>query len=259
MSENFDEIVDNETGAIIPADEADEVSMTPVMTRKQAEKCVNNIHKAIGSLRQNMLDLYNGRGWDALGYPTWQSLAFNLFGFQQRQARYLLETARVEAQTAPLLESGVEEGLLRRLSDDGIQALKHLHPEVRATVIRKLAESEESPTLRVVLETIPSNMLLPRQIIQLEKLYAKDNPTPEVHTVDFEEMALKNIATITKAIHALDNEDVYAAIGYATFADLVLNELALFGRIFDPDTYGVWGDWDSPDQVEYDPDDDALE
>jgi L-lactate utilization protein LutC len=239
------EIFDNESGEIVPAHTT---SIAPTMTKAKAQKCVDNIRKAVGSLRENIVLLREGKGWEPLGFDNWYDMTFALFGLSQRQSRHLLETATVERETLPLLNPPAAH-LLTRLPDDAVQALKHITADHRAHILEHM-DTDSIPDVREVLERIEdAGMLTAKQVAQLDKLRAADS---DLHVEDFGADAQRKLESIEKAYVSLNNEEYWGALKYDSFEDMIRNELSFFAAIFNPvvERGGEWGDEDDTEALE---------
>lgn len=74
------------------------------MTADQARQCVEDIRTGIVNVGRRLLDLYEGRGWTALGYGNWRECAEREFGFKQSRVYQLLEAAEVERDISTMVE-----------------------------------------------------------------------------------------------------------------------------------------------------------
>src|SRR5262245_37821707 len=87
------------------------------MTATEARRCVTRIVQAMGEARAELLDLYERRGWLALGYGSWRECAIAEFGQSQSYLYRLLAAGQVEQRISPIGEIGVlPESQLRVLS-----------------------------------------------------------------------------------------------------------------------------------------------
>lgn len=98
---------------------------TTQMTEQEARDCVRQINEKLGSLRALLLDLYQRKGWQALGYGSWRDCAVNEFSYDTSYVYRLLAAAQVEQNlNSPMGE--IPERQLRELA--------HLEPEQQRTV-----------------------------------------------------------------------------------------------------------------------------
>lgn len=101
--------------SVTPFDQAD---IVPLMSADEARECVSRINGHMNSARAELLRLYEGRGWAALGYASWRECATAEFGGHERELYRALEAAQVEQNIRPLLTnlSNPAESHLRPLA-----------------------------------------------------------------------------------------------------------------------------------------------
>lgn len=96
------------------------MSATPavkVMTRDEARACADAINSRINEARALILDLYERKGWEALGYNSWRACVVAEFEQSKTHLYRQLEAARIEREISPFGEIGrIPEGQLRPLS-----------------------------------------------------------------------------------------------------------------------------------------------
>jgi hypothetical protein len=90
----------------------------PPMSTAEARQCVDEIRTGIVNVRQRLLDLYERRGWEALGYSSWRECAQAEFGHHQSYAYRLLEAAEIQRNISPIgeIEKPIRESQLRPLA-----------------------------------------------------------------------------------------------------------------------------------------------
>jgi len=76
----------------------------PAMTTDEARACVETINQQINGARADLLRLYEGRGWEALGYESWRACAVAEFGQSQARVYQLLQAAEIERRVSTKVE-----------------------------------------------------------------------------------------------------------------------------------------------------------
>lgn len=88
-----------------------------VMTETEARTCVAAINGHMNSARALLLDLYERRGWAALGYSSWRECAVAEFEDSQRHLYRQLEAAQIERRIDQIGQIGtIPESHLRPLT-----------------------------------------------------------------------------------------------------------------------------------------------
>jgi hypothetical protein len=86
------------------------------MTRADALKHVEAIKHSADDRRRHILALYEGRGWEALGYDNWRTCVQKEFGKSHQHLYRELAVVPVELEVSPIGEIGtIRESLLRPL------------------------------------------------------------------------------------------------------------------------------------------------
>lgn len=75
-----------------------------LLRRNDARKLADEIRRDIGRVRRNLLRLYEGRGWEALGYASWRQCVGREFKQAQSHMYRLLDAARINHQTVKRCE-----------------------------------------------------------------------------------------------------------------------------------------------------------
>lgn len=95
------------------------------MTADEARSCVHSINENLNNARVLLLDLYDRKGWAALGYANWRDCVEAEF---QQSKSYLyrqLEAGRIEREISPIGEIGrIPEGQLRGLDLEAVRQAK---------------------------------------------------------------------------------------------------------------------------------------
>jgi phage N-6-adenine-methyltransferase len=87
------------------------------MTYEEARSCVDQIASHIQNARALVLDLYERRGWEALGYASWRECVTAEFQASQSHMYRQLAAALVEREISPMGEIGmIPERPLRELT-----------------------------------------------------------------------------------------------------------------------------------------------
>lgn len=91
-------------------------NVRPMMDRVEARQVVNRINEGIGDLRRLIVDLYDRKGWQALGYDSWRACVVAEFEQSQSYLYRLLAAGKIEKDVSPIGEKGpIRESHLRPL------------------------------------------------------------------------------------------------------------------------------------------------
>ena len=95
-------------------------SPAKIMNVDEAKECVSKINAGLESVRNLILDLYERKGWQALGYKSWRECVTAEFPQKQRYLYYELKAAQTERNLLPDLHNcakdEIPESHLRPLS-----------------------------------------------------------------------------------------------------------------------------------------------
>jgi hypothetical protein len=144
----------------VPGQGSNEVP-TPVgslMTAAEARERVDQIKSQFGEIRKLVLDLFERKGWEALGYGSWRECVITEFTESQAHLYRLLDAAKIEKDLSQGVENQnaispngetapIPEGVLRPLS-------KLKEPEKRRTAWKKATENNPKPTAREVAKAV---------------------------------------------------------------------------------------------------------
>lgn len=75
------------------------------LTEAEARKLITEINAGVTSVRGLLLTLYEGGGWEALGYASWRECVTAEFTFEERHAYKLLTAAQIERRVCPAGQS----------------------------------------------------------------------------------------------------------------------------------------------------------
>lgn len=103
------------------------------MTVFEARECISKIKDGIHSVRALLLDLYERKGWEALGYNSWRSCVVAEFGEAERYLYRQLEAAQAERNLEICPMGQIPERQLRPLAS--------LLPEQQKEVWEKAVET----------------------------------------------------------------------------------------------------------------------
>ncbi len=85
-------------------------NITP-MSEQEAWECVSAIKENMESLRFMLLELHRRRGWEALGYDSWDDCATQEFGRSRSYVFKLLAAAQVEESLGSLVKSPIGDSV----------------------------------------------------------------------------------------------------------------------------------------------------
>jgi hypothetical protein len=92
---------------------------TKAMTYKEAKACVDGINSNMNNIRALVLDLYERKGWDALGYESWRECVVKEFKQGENYLYKQLAAAQAEKNICTTVQ--IPERQIRpltRLNDD---------------------------------------------------------------------------------------------------------------------------------------------
>ena len=111
------------------------INVTP-MSAMEARECINAIKGNLESLRLMLLELHRRRGWDALGYASWEDCAKAEFGKSRSYVFQLVAAAEVEAHLTSVREKSTIVDL-DNIPVSHLTALAKLPPERQAEGLLK--------------------------------------------------------------------------------------------------------------------------
>lgn len=208
-------------------------NLTP-MTADQAQHHVDQIKAGINDIGRHLLELHDGRGWEALGYETWRACAQAEFGFGKSQAYRLMAEAKVIAnlQNSPIgenVELPSRESHIRELaklpSDQQAEAWETAQQEaeandepltaktVAAVVSRRLEDRPDS-----IVDDPSPNRAETQQPAPVDSGHESDDlPAAEERTViDFWKPVREQIFTFAKSLSDADRGVLGAFMNDAT-------------------------------------------
>lgn len=106
-----------------------QVFITP-MSAQEARECITAIKGNLESLRLMLLELHSRRGWEALGYNSWEDCAMIEFGKSRSYVFQLLTAAQVEVNLTSNAKSTIVD--LEDIPVSQLTALAKLPPEQQA-------------------------------------------------------------------------------------------------------------------------------
>lgn len=123
-------------------------NVVSLMSEAEARECVKAINGHMNSARALLLDLYERRGWEALGYQSWRECVTAEFEGSQARLYQQLQAAQIERRISTNVEIGtIPEGQLRPLT--------RLTPMEQPIAWQEANErTEGKPTARVVEEVV---------------------------------------------------------------------------------------------------------
>lgn len=135
----------------------DTTAVVPLMTESEARECVKAINGHMNSARALLLDLYERRGWVALGYASWRECATAEFEQSQALLYRELQAAQIEQRISPMGEIGtIPERQLRPLS-----AVTPMEQPIAWQEANERTNGK--PTARVVEEVVREMVSEPRE------------------------------------------------------------------------------------------------
>ena len=120
---------------------------TEMMTEAEARSKVKRVQRALEDARSDLLDLYERRGWKALGYPSWAACVQQEFGGGRTALYQELDAARTErvlfgADASAIADAKVPESHLRPLA-----SIAAVNPEEARALWQKVQETAPNGTV----------------------------------------------------------------------------------------------------------------
>ncbi len=86
------------------------------MTHVEAKECVSKINSTLTNVRSLILELYERKGWEVLGYRSWRECVTKEFKQSERYLYRQLEAAQTEKNIWPIGQKSIPESQLRLLT-----------------------------------------------------------------------------------------------------------------------------------------------
>lgn len=120
----------------------DTTAVMRLMTKDEARQCIEDVHALENTKRTKLLELYERRGWDALGYLTWQSCCESEFPqWGRTYIHYQIQAGEIERQ---LIATDVHHGEHQEIGfipERHLRPLSVLPPEQQAEAYHKAVET----------------------------------------------------------------------------------------------------------------------
>lgn len=87
-----------------------------MMTQDEARRCADAIKVALATARRQLVELYDGEGWLALGYASWRECVAAEFGYSIAYLYRQREAGRIERDVLNSPIGEIKESVLRPLS-----------------------------------------------------------------------------------------------------------------------------------------------
>lgn len=198
------------------------INITP-MSATEARECINAIKGNLESLRLMLLELHRRRGWEALGYASWEDCAKAEFGKSRSYVFQLVAAAEVEANLAPLREKSIIVDL-NNIPVSHLTELAKLPPEQQVEglikaekIAQKKGKKRNANHIAQAVQEIKQPLLdtedAAMQEPEAEPNHSRDSGVnPEV-SVNVQNLSNEQIASVLQAIaykvsvwDALDNQ-----------------------------------------------------
>ncbi len=96
----------------------------PEMTAPEARDCIKSIKSNLINTRSLVLDLYDRKGWKALGYENWRECVTKEFNQSEAYLYRQLEAAQAEKNISPIGEKAIP----KQIPESHLRPLPHLPP-----------------------------------------------------------------------------------------------------------------------------------
>jgi len=171
-----------------------DTAIVTMMDADEARACVTRINAHMNAARIEVQQLYERRGWVALGYATWRECVSTEFERSQAYLYRQLAAAEIEGRISPIGEIGrIPEGQLRPLAA--------LTPMEQPVAWQEANErSDGRPTARVVEEVVKEMRGDTRPTVSLPtEDDVLDPPMEETQVRDLQRAARVNPGMFTSA------------------------------------------------------------
>ncbi len=105
------------------------------MTVFEARECVKQINENIHNVRALLLDLYERKGWEALGYESWRACAVGEFKGKENYLYKQLAAAKAEKNICTMVQNSepIPERVLRPLTSIPPEEQREIYQEAQET------------------------------------------------------------------------------------------------------------------------------
>ncbi len=138
------------------------------MSVQEARECIEKINSNLINTRSLILDLYERKGWEALGYESWRKCVTSEFKDKQTYLYYQLEAAKTERNISTMVEKGTTPE-------------RHLRP------LSRLEPPQQKEAWKKAVETAPEGKVTARHV---ESVVDKIIKKPETVEIDEESDSL---------------------------------------------------------------------
>ena len=125
-----------------------------VMVASEAREITNRIKSNLTSARVLLLEMYERKGWEALGYESWREYGQVEFGYSESRIYQLMDAAKVERNISTMVEKPIPERQLRPLT--------------------KLQPDEQIEVYQEALDTAPGGKITAAHVQQVVNLRTAD-------------------------------------------------------------------------------------
>ncbi len=138
-------------------------AVVAVMNADEARACVTRINNHMNSARLELLRLYEGRGWAALGYASWRECVTAEFQASKTRVYELLSAGQIERELSAIADNSIPESQIRPLAafierprgPNADERPTVIHSEaIRAAWDEANARTGGKPTARVVEDVV---------------------------------------------------------------------------------------------------------
>jgi hypothetical protein len=187
--------------------ELEKTELTPMMTSQEARECIKAIQSNFIDIRILILDLYERKGWEALGYESWRKCVLAEFQGSQSYLYRQLEAAQTQRVISPIGEKEIPESQLRPLT----QLEPEQQIEAWKRVVENASEAEEEITARLVKKVV-DEMIEPEVEEPEERVEVpiKKRLGPPSLGMQFARMAILDLEKIAK--NDLQRDEALASV-----------------------------------------------
>lgn len=172
------------------------------MTFEEARQCADEIKIGISNIGQKLLQLYEGDGWEALGYSNWRECAQVEFGFKQSHVYRLLESAEVVRN---IENSPIGGNVPLPTSERQARPLTKLDPELQPVVWQKAIETAPNGKVTAAHVTATAKTFVAPAPVKLQPI-----PASEIVRTEMRFVPAKPFSELdTMVDEAEGNEDGY--------------------------------------------------
>ena len=159
------------TGIVVPA--------TRPMIYKEARECADRINANLSNVRQDVIDLHDRDGWDALGYSCWTECVQKEFQQAERYIFYQYKAAQIEQNINDSAKTNCTRVQLGTIPEKQLRPLSKLEPQQQREAWQQaVATAPDGKVTASIVSKIVKKMTAP-ETAQTEKVISPMGETED--------------------------------------------------------------------------------